>query len=59
MIQGYAKASTSSRIANIIWIWLKIADLWMHGSVVRSWLLELAPGALKQDLKLEQLKGYV
>lgn len=31
----------------------------MHGSVVRSWLLELAVGALKQDPKLEQLKGYV
>ena len=37
----------------------KIADLWMHGSVVRSWLLELAAGALKQDPKLEKLKGYV
>ena len=37
----------------------KIADVWMHGSVVRSWLLELAVGALKQDPKLEQLKGYV
>jgi 6-phosphogluconate dehydrogenase len=29
----------------------RIADLWMHGSVVRSWLLELAAGALKQDPK--------
>jgi len=37
----------------------KIADLWMHGSVVRSWLLELAAEALKQDPKLEGLKGYV
>ena len=31
----------------------------MHGSVVRSWLLELAAGALKQDPKLESLIGYV
>jgi len=37
----------------------KIADLWMHGSVVRSWFLELAAGALKEDPRLEQLKGYV
>lgn len=37
----------------------KIADLWMHGSVVRSWLLELTVEALKQDPKLEGLKGYV
>ena len=37
----------------------KIADLWMYGSVVRSWFLELAAGALKEDPRLEQLKGYV
>lgn len=36
-----------------------IADLWMHGSVVRSWLLELAAGVLKDDPKLDGLKGYV
>ena len=36
-----------------------IADLWMNGSVVRSWLLELAASALKQDPSLEQIKGYV
>ena len=34
------------------------SDLWMHGSVVRSRLLELAAGALKSDFKLEGLKGY-
>jgi 6-phosphogluconate dehydrogenase len=37
----------------------KIAELWMHGSVVRSWLLELTTGALKADPKLDGLKGYV
>ena len=37
----------------------KIADLWMHGSVVRSWLLELAAGVLAQDPHLAGLKGYV
>jgi len=37
----------------------KIADAWQYGSVVRSWLLELAVLALKQDPKLEQLKDYV
>ena len=31
----------------------------MQGSVVRSWLLELTAGALKQNPKLEGLKGYV
>ncbi|MYC26570.1 MAG: decarboxylating 6-phosphogluconate dehydrogenase [Nitrospira sp. SB0662_bin_26] len=37
----------------------KIADLWMHGSVVRSWLLELGAAALKDDPALAGLKGYV
>ena len=37
----------------------RIADLWMQGSVVRSWLLELAASALREDPRLENLKGYV
>jgi 6-phosphogluconate dehydrogenase len=37
----------------------KIADTWQYGSVVRSWLLELAVNALKQDPKLDRLKGFV
>ena len=36
-----------------------IADLWNHGSVVRSWLLELAVSALSQDQDFVQLKGWV
>ncbi|GJL61302.1 MAG: 6-phosphogluconate dehydrogenase [Nitrospirales bacterium] len=37
----------------------QIADLWMQGSVIRSWLLELGATALKEDPKLEKLKGFV
>ncbi|MBF0484275.1 MAG: decarboxylating 6-phosphogluconate dehydrogenase [Candidatus Omnitrophica bacterium] len=36
-----------------------VAHLWNQGSVVRSWLLELAEDALKKDPKLENIKGYV
>ncbi|MGH2727260.1 MAG: phosphogluconate dehydrogenase (NAD(+)-dependent, decarboxylating) [Actinomycetota bacterium] len=36
-----------------------IAELWRHGSVVRSWLLDLAAGALGRDPALEDVKGYV
>jgi 6-phosphogluconate dehydrogenase len=36
-----------------------IADLWNHGSVVRSWLLELAQRALSGDGDLTHLKGWV
>lgn len=37
----------------------KVAALWMHGSVVRSWLLELTARALASDPHLESLTGYV
>lgn len=36
-----------------------VASGWQYGSVVRSWLLELAVLAFKQDPGLEQIKGYV
>ena len=36
-----------------------IADTWRYGSVVRSWLLDLASDALKEDPKLESLDSYV
>ena len=37
----------------------QIADLWQHGSVVRSWLLELAERALAADPALDRLQPYV
>lgn len=36
-----------------------IAHLWNRGSVVRSWLMELAESALEKDPQLERLHGYV
>jgi 6-phosphogluconate dehydrogenase len=37
----------------------KVADLWNKGSVVRSWLLELAAEAFKEDPKLANVAGFV
>jgi len=37
----------------------RIADLWNHGSVVRSWLMELAQRALAADPQLERIRGHV
>jgi 6-phosphogluconate dehydrogenase len=37
----------------------KIAHLWNQGSVVRSWLLELAESAFKKDPQLSSIRGYV
>ncbi|MBX3305134.1 MAG: decarboxylating 6-phosphogluconate dehydrogenase [Nitrospira sp.] len=59
MMQGYAEGFELMSKSEYKLDLGRVADLWMHGSVVRSWLLELAVGALKQDPKLEQLKGYV
>jgi len=37
----------------------QIAEIWRHGSVVRSWLLDLAASALREDPKLEGIEAYV
>lgn len=37
----------------------QVAEVWRYGSVVRSWLLDLAASALKQDPGLESLTGWV
>ena len=37
----------------------KVSTLWMQGSVVRSWLLELTARALAEDPSLSKLEGYV
>jgi len=37
----------------------QISKVWQHGSVVRSWLLDLAANALQADAKLEDIKPWV
>jgi len=59
MMQGYAEGFELMSKSPYQLDLARIAGLWMHGSVVRSWLLELAADALKDDQKLEKLKGYV
>lgn len=59
MMQGYAEGFELMSKSEYKLDLALVADLWMHGSVVRSWLLELAAGALKEDQKLDKLKGYV
>jgi 6-phosphogluconate dehydrogenase len=38
---------------------VQIAHLWNQGSVVRSWLLELAESAFGKDPQLSSIRGYV
>lgn len=37
----------------------KISHVWQHGSVVRSWLLDLAANALDEDAQLTDIKPWV
>ena len=37
----------------------KVSHLWNQGSVIRSWLLELAESAFRKDSNLSQIEGYV
>jgi 6-phosphogluconate dehydrogenase len=37
----------------------QIAEVWQHGSVVRSWLNELAVRAFARDASLSEIKGWV
>ncbi len=59
MMQGYAEGFELMSKSEYNLDLGRVADLWMHGSVVRSWLLELAVDALKGDPKLDKLKGFV
>ncbi|MBT3313884.1 MAG: decarboxylating 6-phosphogluconate dehydrogenase [Anaerolineae bacterium] len=37
----------------------QVAEIWRHGSVVRSWLLDLTANALEDDQDLSDIAGYV
>lgn len=36
-----------------------ISHVWMHGSVIRSWLLDLAHDVFKEDQKLDAISGEI
>jgi 6-phosphogluconate dehydrogenase, C-terminal domain len=59
MMQGYAEGFELMSTSEYNLDPGRVADLWMHGSVVRSWLLELAVDALKDDPGLDKLKDFV
>jgi 6-phosphogluconate dehydrogenase len=60
MMQAYAEGFEILHASDYGLDLEKISDLWNHGSVVRSWLLELAALAFKSNgPDLEHLKGWV
>jgi 6-phosphogluconate dehydrogenase len=60
MMQAYAEGFELLQAKSDLNLDLQgIAGLWNHGSVVRSWLLELLDAALQKDPGLDGLKAYV
>ena len=59
MLQAYGEGFELLQSSPFGFDFRKIAHLWNQGSVVRSWLLELAEGAFAKDATLVGFKGYV
>ncbi len=60
MIQAYAEGFEILRAKREFGYDLHgLAELWQNGSVVRSWLLDLAADAFAKDPDLAAIKGYV
>ncbi len=59
MMQSYAEGFEIMQASQFKLDLGAIAHLWMQGSVVRSWLLELTASALKQNPKLDGMAPYV
>jgi 6-phosphogluconate dehydrogenase len=59
MLQGYAEGFEILQAAPFGFDLAQLARLWNHGSVIRSWLLELAQTAFERDPQLSRIRGYV
>ena len=59
MLQAYAEGFEIMHASDFKLDMHQIAALWNHGSVVRSWLLELAERAFAQGNDLEGIRGWV
>ena len=60
MMQAYAEGfAILERRQDLVPDLAGLAELWRHGSVVRSWLLDLTAGALKDNPALEGIAPWV
>ena len=59
LMQAYAEGFDLMRASGLDLDLAQVAELWRHGSVVRSWLLDLLAAALAEDGHLEGIRGYV
>ena len=59
MMQSFAEGFEIMNASELGLDLRQIAALWQHGSVVRSWLLDLLERALAEDPGLSRIRGYV
>jgi 6-phosphogluconate dehydrogenase len=59
LMQGYAEGFELLRGGGFDIDVAKVSELWRHGSVVRSWLLDLAASALQRDPELNDVAAFV
>lgn len=59
MLQAYGEGFEMLKASQFEFDLGKISHLWNQGSVVRSWLLELAENAFQKDPQLSSIKGFV
>jgi len=59
MLQGYAEGFEILKASPFGFDMTQLTRLWNHGSVIRSWLLELAQAAFERDPELSHVRGWV
>jgi 6-phosphogluconate dehydrogenase len=59
LMQAYAEGFALLRKKDFGFDLPRIAELWRHGSVVRSWLLDLSAQALAENPELKGIEPYV
>jgi 6-phosphogluconate dehydrogenase len=59
MLQAYAEGFELMQKSQYDLDLHAVSHLWNQGSVVRSWLLELAESAFEKDANLDSIRGYV
>jgi len=59
MLQSYAEGFAIMAKSQFDIDMRAVSNVWQYGSVIRSWLLELAERVFKEDPKLESLEPYV
>jgi 6-phosphogluconate dehydrogenase len=59
LMQAYAEGFDLLQASEFDLDLAAVAEMWRHGSVVRSWLLDLLARALEEDPQLNGIRGYV